>query len=146
MVKTVNDEQIAKNIIPTIIVNLSNDSYEEKIAEDILSNLKKNFVKNKENFSISHKILDFMTKREELEKAFNNFKSNNLKDTELLDSLISNASVLKDNGAYLLKEEISKEEYDRINFNIMYVEEIEEKMKKYRFILDESLGDFSRKF
>lgn len=69
-----------------LLVNLSNDSYEEKIAEDILSNLKKNFVKNKENFSISHKILDFMTKREELEKAFNNFKSNNLKDTELLDS------------------------------------------------------------
>ena len=103
-------------------------------------------MKNKENFSISHKILDFMTKREELEKAFNNFKSNNLKDTELLDSLISNASVLKDNGAYLLKEDISKEEYDRINLNIMYVEEIEEKMKKYRFILDESLGDFSRKF
>lgn len=34
--------------------------------------------------------------------------------------MISNASVLKDNGAYLLKEDISKEEYDRINLNIMY--------------------------
>lgn len=148
LIKSITNKKEAENVLAFAFADLTYDEFENQLSQEILVEVKKKLeqIKGVVNNSENNKIQDFIIKYESLEKSYNEFKKVDLKDTEQLDLLLSNLNNLKQDGILLLKQELSKEEYDKINYKLMQIEELEENMKNFRFLLDESLGDFSRKF
>ena len=149
MNSTIKSVEEMSKILDFVVENLGNDTFENKISNDILSSLPiKQFkeVKSDEiSDNLNSKILYFVNKCKTLENSYNEFKNNNLKDNETLEELSSNNYLLKEEGILLLSQNISDEERKIVNYNIMLLQEQAENMKKFNFNLKEVLDDFNRK-